>query len=256
VAAFMLTVDVEPDWGMAGTRAVREALPRLLSLLEEARAAATFFVVGDMVRECGEALARIRSPHEIASHGLTHRPLDGLSLQEVREELAGSRDLLGSLGQRPRGVRAPFFRTPRAWLDLVAAAGYEYDSSSGAVYPSPRNTSPDRWLPERRGNIAVIPLTTLADRCTPCCLTYLRLYAPFGRRMISAKAAILYLHLHEFLPADAARVLPLGWRLALTRNCGDKAWRILERLLAARQGDFVTCSEYLARYLPADRSRA
>ena len=73
-----LTVDVEPDWGMRGTRAFREIAPKLLSFLEGWGFRATFFVVADLVDASGEVLAAIGERHEIGSHGLTHRRLGRL----------------------------------------------------------------------------------------------------------------------------------------------------------------------------------
>lgn len=51
-----LTVDVEPDWGLSGSEAVRGTLPCLLELLDRQGAEATFFVVADLLDACGELL--------------------------------------------------------------------------------------------------------------------------------------------------------------------------------------------------------
>ena len=45
----MATVDVEPDWGIRGCRAVEETLPRLSELLRRRNVRATFFVVADLL---------------------------------------------------------------------------------------------------------------------------------------------------------------------------------------------------------------
>src|SRR3972149_7369120 len=74
----MFTVDVEGDWGGSQARAVREAFPVLLELLDRHSVTATFFVVANLVALVREVL-RPDSRHEVGSHGLTHRPLTRLS---------------------------------------------------------------------------------------------------------------------------------------------------------------------------------
>jgi len=39
---FLLTIDVEPDWGVSGDAAVRETLPRFVELLRKYGAGAPF----------------------------------------------------------------------------------------------------------------------------------------------------------------------------------------------------------------------
>ena len=196
----MFTVDLEPDWGLAGTRGVREILPRLLELLDAREIPATFFVTGLLAETCRDDLLRIGPRHEIASHGFTHRRFDALSREEVREELHRSRAALEGLGREVTGVRAPFFATPPTWLDEAAAAGYRYDASAGSVRPSFRNR---RW-PEAGGLLPRLGVSVFRDGLTPFCLTYLRLYHPFGLRWMPRQPRLFYLHLHEFLPAAAA----------------------------------------------------
>ena len=129
--ALLFTVDVEPDWGVSGTRAVREELPRLLDMLDERGIRATFFVSGAMVQPCREVLGRIGPQHELASHGQEHRRMDSLPREAVRRELCDSREAVASLGREVLGVRAPFFATPPWWCEEAAAAGYRYDASAG-----------------------------------------------------------------------------------------------------------------------------
>lgn len=121
-----------PDDGVAYT----VALPRILELLEQAGARATFFLIGEEARNHPEAVRRIVAEgHEVASHSMTHRlPFVDLDPQARHLELNSSKVLLEELsGQEVSGFRAPSWDAG-AWLipDLVAA-GYRYDSSA---YPS------------------------------------------------------------------------------------------------------------------------
>lgn len=72
----------------------------------------------------------VASGHEIASHSLTHRVLTGLDREGKWREINESRrSIEATLGVEVRGFRAPGFHIDRESLELLAAAGYSYDSS-------------------------------------------------------------------------------------------------------------------------------
>jgi peptidoglycan/xylan/chitin deacetylase (PgdA/CDA1 family) len=252
--AVLFTVDVEPDWGFTGSRAVREHLPRLLDLLDEWRAPATFFVAALMLDDCLPALRRIGPGHEVASHGLTHRKIGSLPPEERRRELVESRALLeDALGRPVLGMRAPFFSRPASWLDEVAAAGYAYDASDGVIRPSLGNLRHRRRKPvDRRGPVPSLPVSTFADGLCPFALTWLRLLDPVAPLLLPRRPRVFYLHLHEFLPRATAGALRPALRPVLTRNCGERAWGLLRRALAPHAARFATCAAYLGLDAPAE----
>jgi hypothetical protein len=105
----------------------------ILGLLETNGLKATLFVIAeDLDDPPKRALIEeaVRRGHEIGSHTLTHRWLSTLSRAEQEREIGESRRRLSeSLGVEVQGFRAPGFRLGPETLDLVAAAGYAYDSS-------------------------------------------------------------------------------------------------------------------------------
>jgi len=108
-------------------------LPALLDLLQEAGVPATLFVIARKLSEPA-ALSRLREAvrrgHEVASHTIHHRPLSRLSRAEKRQEIFDSRAMLSdALGVPVQGFRAPNFDLDRESLELVAEAGYAWDSS-------------------------------------------------------------------------------------------------------------------------------
>jgi polysaccharide deacetylase family protein (PEP-CTERM system associated) len=110
------------------------AVERVLALLDRHATKATFFILGWVARHEPEVVRRISAGgHEIASHGVSHRMLAGLSPREFRQELDASRAMLQDLcGQDVRGYRAPTFSITRKthWaIDVLAEAGFAYDSS-------------------------------------------------------------------------------------------------------------------------------
>jgi polysaccharide deacetylase family protein (PEP-CTERM system associated) len=141
---FLATFDIE-DWFHAEN--VRASLPdmdpdslearlepnahELLDILAEAGVRSTMFVLG-WVAERYPAIVRriVADGHEVASHTHLHRNLNQLSRDEVVRELAQAKDALEQVtGLAVRGVRAPNFSVSDEVLDVLAEAGYWYDSS-------------------------------------------------------------------------------------------------------------------------------
>ncbi len=244
-----LTVDVEPDWGVKGARAFREVTPRFLRFLEERDMRATFFVVSNLVDESSEPVAAMREGNEVASHGCSHRLLDTLDEAEADRELKESRERLAEVAGSVEGFRAPFFRRCGSFFARVRRAGYRYDASLGSVLPGPGNGRLHSLLcPFARDSTYEFPTSAMGAGMLPLSLTWLRLLAPAGRSLLPPSASLIYLHLHEFLPAETASCLPLPLRRVLTRNCGEAAWRILEEALERLDAQFITCREMLGTF--------
>jgi polysaccharide deacetylase family protein (PEP-CTERM system associated) len=141
---FLATFDIE-DWFHAEN--VRASLPtadpdsleariepnahELLDILAEAGVRSTMFVLGWAAERYPAIVRRIVDEgHEVASHTHLHRNLNQLPRDEVVRELARAKDVLEqSTGQAVRGVRAPNFSVSDGVLDVLAEAGYWYDSS-------------------------------------------------------------------------------------------------------------------------------
>ncbi len=122
-------------------------LPELLDLLDEAGCRATFFVLGEVAERLPRRVREIaRAGHEVASHGFLHlraceRPAGEFD-RDVRRSKALLEDLLG---EPVRGFRAPEWslrRLKSPLLPLVAAAGFEYDSSLVPYSLSGRRSNP------------------------------------------------------------------------------------------------------------------
>lgn len=147
-----LTVDVEDYYhvsAFAGTLQPRQwdGMPsrvdgntrKLLDLFESKDARATFFVLGWVAERYGDLVKEIVSRgHEVASHGYSHQLVYKQSPEVFREETLRSKGLLEDLtGQPVRGYRAASYSIVREslWaLDILAEAGFTYDSSIFPVY--------------------------------------------------------------------------------------------------------------------------
>jgi len=84
--------------------------PKLLDILASHHMKATFFVLGEMVAEHPEILARAaREGHEIASHSWSHPNLAKMGQEGVRSQLQRTDDEIKSAtGQRPTLFRPPY----------------------------------------------------------------------------------------------------------------------------------------------------
>jgi polysaccharide deacetylase family protein (PEP-CTERM system associated) len=139
-----ITVDVE-DWFQSEN--LREAHPpgswqdrelrveasvnRVLEVLAESDVKGTFFILG-WIAERIPALVRTiaGAGHEIASHGHGHIINYSMKEEEIRRDVTVSKRILEDLsGTEVIGYRAPCFSVSDGLLDLLAEAGYRYDSS-------------------------------------------------------------------------------------------------------------------------------
>lgn len=259
-AAHLLSFDVEEyfqveaaaagvpreDWDSLGKR-LAPCVRKLLDLLEENRATATFFVLGWVALRQPQLVRSIaHAGHEIASHGMDHRMLCRMTAGEFRRDLADSRKALEDISGRPViGYRAPTFSITRetSWaLDVLAESGFRYDSS---IFPirHDRYGVPDaprfvfRAAGPGGGEILEFPPATLRFAHVNWPVGgggYLRLLPVrlVARGLTAARRralpGMIYLHPWEMDPDQP--VLPMGWwarrrhRLGLARTEGKLRW--------------------------------
>ncbi|MER2520910.1 MAG: polysaccharide deacetylase family protein [Bdellovibrionales bacterium] len=130
-----LTIDLEDVSGRYEAAGRYVSLTRhLLSLCDEHRCKATFFVVGKLAEASPLIIREISAQgHEIASHSHAHCPLTQDTRESVARTLREDKDRLEQLtGQAVVGYRAPCFslRPETRWVvDALAEAGFLYSSS-------------------------------------------------------------------------------------------------------------------------------
>jgi peptidoglycan/xylan/chitin deacetylase (PgdA/CDA1 family) len=119
--------------------------PLVLDLLREHEARATFFVIGQRVREHPDLAKRIVAEgHELGSHTLTHPRLTEIPEDKVRSEITCGLDAIEEvLGERPKLFRAPGFHADERELAIVERLGLE------AVFA---HVDPQDWRPERNSH--------------------------------------------------------------------------------------------------------
>jgi polysaccharide deacetylase family protein (PEP-CTERM system associated) len=116
---------------------VERNVDRMLAMLDDCRAKATFFTLGWVAERYPQLIQRIvAGGHELASHGYGHERASDLNNTEFFADITLAKKILEDLSGGPViGYRAPSFSIGEnnLWaLDTLAEAGYEYSSS---IYP-------------------------------------------------------------------------------------------------------------------------
>jgi polysaccharide deacetylase family protein (PEP-CTERM system associated) len=110
---------------------------RMLGMLADSEATATFFTLGWVAERYPQMVKRIvAGGHELASHGYGHQRASDLTRKEFLADITCAKKILEDLGGQPVvGYRAPSFSigANNLWaLDTLGEAGYQYSSS---IYP-------------------------------------------------------------------------------------------------------------------------
>ena len=266
-----LTVDLE-DW--YHPELVRHRLPRhpprsdelqskcevqierstqlLLDLLRERRIKATFFVVGEVVQRHPRLMeAVISRGHEVACHGMSHRPLWEMTADELRSEL---HEFAGALSTVAPNVKVVGFRAPTFSLDnrtrwalgVLAEFGFRYDSSifpvrtplygvDGCPLTPYRPSSKDVTIAANAGTLVEFPMSiwTWANLRVPVCGGFYLRALPFGfirfslQQINQRRPFAIYIHPWEILPDTPRLKLPFLSRLVTYYNIGSMESRLV-----------------------------
>jgi len=120
-----------------GEYGAKEALPRILALLDRYHIPASFYIPvlsaalhPDMIPEIMKS-----GRHEIGVHGWVHEEYSSIGNAQEEEKLLNDSIayLTKAIGKRPRGIRAPSWDFSPYTLDLIVKAGFDYDSSMMAM---------------------------------------------------------------------------------------------------------------------------
>lgn len=110
----------------------RKGLARIVSLLDQQRVPASFFIptVSNMLAPDMVPLIQRSGRHEIGVHGWIHEYNSKLSKEEQRDLTVRAIDYLQKqTGVRPVGYRAPWADVSKDTLEIVRQMGFLYDSS-------------------------------------------------------------------------------------------------------------------------------
>jgi polysaccharide deacetylase family protein (PEP-CTERM system associated) len=236
-------------WEHHGSRE-EGTVERVLSLLDEYKTSATFFVLGKLAEKQPGIIRSIsQAGHEIASHTYSHIPVPRLTPATFREDLRRSIATLESItGDKVLGYRAASWsvRSDCLWaLDILAEEGVEYDSS---IFPTRLHsygipefpTFPQRLHLASGQSILEFPAQVLPVgwlRLPAAGGFYLRAF-PYAlsayalrRSERHAHSGMVYVHPYD-LDADIPRIkVPVSFRIIRYYHLG-KTETYLRRLLS------------------------
>jgi polysaccharide deacetylase family protein (PEP-CTERM system associated) len=251
------------NWETMESRVV-ENTHRVLDLLGEYDARATFFVLGWVAERFPGLVREIHARgHEIGCHSYWHRLIYRLTPDEFREDTRVAKDKIeSSIGVKVIGYRAPTFSVTKnsLWaLRILFGLGFEYDSS---IFPirHDRYGIPDhprflcRYEKEGPREIVELPISTwrLANFNMPFGGGgYLRIL-PFAytrrafRRVNEGEQqpAIVYFHPWELDPEQPRLNVPLRSRLRHYTNLSGMRKRVTMLL---QNYEFVPLRELLGQ---------
>src|SRR5262249_26096625 len=110
---------------------VRRGVYRILDILRRYEVKATFPVTGLTAEWYPEVVEAIMADgHEVATHAYRHLPLYRLDRDEERAEIAAATEAVktASGGVQPIGWRSPMYTATTNTIDLLADAGYVWNS--------------------------------------------------------------------------------------------------------------------------------
>lgn len=148
---------------------VEGSTDRLLDLLAEHDAKATFFILGSVADRHPDLIRRIHhAGHEIASHGHAHRLAYSQTPRQFARDVRRVKHRLEDLiGEQVYGYRAPNFsiQDQNTWAyDTLIEAGYTYDSSLFPVrhhrYANAHKSRSPFVIQRASGNLFIFPLAT------------------------------------------------------------------------------------------------
>jgi polysaccharide deacetylase family protein (PEP-CTERM system associated) len=236
------------EWG----EQIEQSTQLLLNLLRERGTKATFFVVGEIARRHPRLLAAIvEQGHELACHGMSHRPLWQMTPHEFRAELREFAQIASGVvpGAEVIGFRAPTFsldNRTRWALGILTELGYRYDSSifpaktpvygvsNGPLVPY-RPSMQDVALTDQGGALVEFPMSvwTWAGLRVPVCGGFYLRALPFGfikyslRQINQSRPFTIYVHPWETCPDTPRLALPLVSRFVTYYNIGAMMHRLV-----------------------------
>jgi peptidoglycan-N-acetylglucosamine deacetylase len=144
--------------------------PRVLAALRQTRHRATFFVLGNKVRERPDVARQIHDEgHALAIHGDTHDRLHSFrSASRVRDEILRAQDAVEqATGVRPRLFRPPVGHTSPATVRGARTAGVTMVGWSARGYDGLRGRRPEAVVAQIRRSLddgAIVLLHDAAER--------------------------------------------------------------------------------------------
>jgi len=238
----ILTLDLEYDFETSNLDNLK-FIPKILDFFDEHKVRATFFVLGELVKENEDLIKEISKKHEIASHSFSHKRLNKLNIVELEEEIKKSKEAFKEININVKGFRAPYFITNKNLWNLLKKYGFEYDSSIANFFPGRYYNFFIKNKPYKINDIIELPVPNLISPF-PNGLSYYRLLYPFSKML--RKRYMFYFHPCEFLGKMKTDEINFIVKSLYKRNL-KKSWSIFEEII--KKEKWVSCSDFIKKRL-------
>ena len=229
-AGLCLTIDVEQDYGRAGTYGVLDKAAPFIDWIREEKIPVTAFVIGRLFQEGHPIIdSLLNAGASLGVHGFSHSPgiFRDMHTNHADEINKGLAAFERRVGRKPAGYRAPAGVISRDDVLMIDKLGFRYDAS---VFPMRRPIrydfsqlpkSPFRW---NGTGLVEIPFGLLTRRL-PAGMSFINLFGPklsayLARRMTAGSHDgdpayyVTDIHLHNlFTSYQAMGCLPFAMRL-------------------------------------------
>lgn len=247
-----LTFDVE-EWPIAEKRNAesehngctdfsREGCIKLIHLLKKYDIKSTFFITGYFAENEPKIIKALSGAgQEVAAHGYRNVNLTTCSKSEIEVGITRSTTILSKLiFQDIVGFRAPQCYINEDMIDILERLGYQYDSSvHPAIVPRRycnwRHPLDPYFLHKIEGynGVLEIPISVIPWLRFPISWWWMRnmgnwiTYLGTMINLYQCRNIVLYFHPWEFTDLPDMKGIPFH----ITRNCGDRYLRKLERFI-------------------------
>lgn len=246
---FILTFDIEPDFGKLNTYNNIKILPNVVRFLDHYNIKATFFVTCDVIEKFPSMIKKLSKKHEIACHGYRHDNLTKMDINTVTEELSKTKKVFDEkLNIDPIGFRTPFFSVNEKILEVLSRTGYKYDSSIVPGFLPGRysnlNTEAKPYYILK--NLIEIPISRIG--IIPLGTTWLQFFGytffNFLFQMHKSEQPVMYSHMNEF---SSVKVELDPFRRLFYRRRGSKALSEFKKFLKELRNryEFFSCKDII-----------
>lgn len=249
---FVLTVDLEKDFGKIDSYSCIKFLPSFLKIIEKNDIKATFFITSDVIKKFPVLIKKLSKRHEIACHGYRHYQLTKMDLTEVKIDLIKSRKIFNKiLGVTPIGFRAPFFSINSDILEVLEESGFKYDSSLifGFLPNRYLNLNVSRRPYYITKGLLELPVSSIG--IIPLGTTWLQFlgYNLFNRlfQFFKPETPIMYSHMNEFSSSNTELNF---YRKAFYWRRGKTVLKEFDNFLSDMRDkyEFVCCEKIVASF--------
>ena len=242
----ILTIDV------ASVNAVY-TVPRIITLLKETGACATFFVVGSIAKHHPALVKEIGERFEVGAHGLNHVDYRSFCARTLAYDVLEAKRAIEKTGVPCHGFRSPYNTIPTHLFRSLSDAGYVYDSSVNRSYfpgrYNNRNVPPWPYQIEVDGThrkvIQEIPISSRSFLKMPFGLTFARLFPRLYMTNPAGIHDVFYFHDYDVPPRDGRpRGILQGCRYRYLRQNLE----VLKEFISCGQSPPVSCIQYLRKH--------